>query len=765
MASIHILSHETIDKIAAGEVVERPSSIVKELVENAVDAGATAVTVEIKDGGISFIRVSDNGCGIEKTEIRRAFLRHATSKIQDADDLLRLHSLGFRGEALSSISAVSRTEMITKTTKELTGVRLSIEGGTETDFEEVGAPDGTTIIVRNLFFNVPARRKFLKQPATEGGYVADLMEHLALANPHVSFQFIQNNQMKFSTAGNGNLKQTVYKLYGKDMAEALIEIDRSGDGIRLFGYLGRPSCNRSNRNYELYFLNGRFIKSNLVSKALEEGYKSYLMQHKYPFCVLMMELEPSRVDVNVHPAKMEVRFTEEMQVYAFLAKAVKEVLDAHEMIPEIALTEPEKEEKKEKALEPFQRARQDIRTESIKRILPEASEGKERPKATSKDFFVDFGDEEEENGQTEVLSEKVQDIRNTYAENSGEAGSQEKNSDTVNYFEKTENTEDIKSIDDIKDIENIKNINDVRSIEDFKNIDAVKSVENTKNIDAVKSIENINNTENTKNIDNIEQAEYTQDNPEARIVDIRFAEFQKATNGRVSEESAVYQTEYAKNLSQTEIPAVTEAKQLNLFEERIISETSRKKFRILGQAFDTYWIVVFEDKLLMIDQHAAHEKVKYERIMKSVRESEVLSQNLYPPLVLSLSGREQEVLERYRDAFLRLGFELEYFGGNEITVRSAPVELFGSTIKDMFLEVLDELSSTGTGRSKSTEDRIATMACKAAVKGNMNMSAAEMEVLLDELLTLDNPYFCPHGRPTIISFTKQELEKKFKRIV
>ena len=390
MASIHILSHETIDKIAAGEVVERPSSIVKELVENAVDAGATAVTVEIKDGGISFIRVSDNGCGIEKTEIRRAFLRHATSKIQDADDLLRLHSLGFRGEALSSISAVSRTEMITKTTKELTGVRLSIEGGTETDFEEVGAPDGTTIIVRNLFFNVPARRKFLKQPATEGGYVADLMEHLALANPHVSFQFIQNNQVKFSTAGNGNLKQTVYKLYGKDMTEALIEIDRSGDGIRLFGYLGKPSCNRSNRNYELYFLNGRFIKSNLVSKALEEGYKSYLMQHKYPFCVLMMEVEPSRVDVNVHPAKMEVRFTEEMRVYAFLAKAVKEVLDAHEMIPEIALTEPEKEEKKEKALEPFQRARQDIRTESIKRILPEASEGKERPKVTSKDFFVDL---------------------------------------------------------------------------------------------------------------------------------------------------------------------------------------------------------------------------------------------------------------------------------------------------------------------------------------------------------------------------------------
>lgn len=641
MASINILSHETIDKIAAGEVVERPSSIVKELVENAIDAGASAVNVEIKDGGLNFIRVSDNGCGIEKTEIRKAFLRHATSKIQDADDLMRLHSLGFRGEALSSISAVSQTEMITKTKEELTGVRIAVESGIETDLEEVGAPDGTTILVRNLFFNVPARRKFLKQPATEGSYVADLMEHLALANPHVSFQFIQNDQVKFSTAGNGDLKQTVYKLYGKDMTDALVPIDRQGDGIRLSGYLGKPSCNRSNRNYELYFLNGRFIKSNLVSKALEEGYKSYLMQHKYPFCVLMMEVEPSRVDVNVHPAKMEVRFTEEMRVYAFLTDAVKAVLDAHEMIPEIALTEPDKKEEKEKALEPFQRVREESRTENIKNILAPSYEIKEKPKATSKDFFVDFGEEDENSSEIVPLPEKA----------------------TV-----------------------------------------------------------------------------------------------KIPTGKVQEE----ETYMDDRISQRNFE---KPQQLDLFEEKIISETARRKFRILGQAFDTYWIVVYEDKLLMIDQHAAHEKVKYERIMKAVRESEVISQNLFPPLVLSLSGREQEILAQYEKSFEKLGFELEYFGGNEITVRSAPTELFGSTIKDMFLEVLDELSATGTGRAKSIEERIATMACKAAVKGNMRMNVAEMEELLDELLTLDNPYFCPHGRPTIISFTKQELEKKFKRIV
>lgn len=708
MAVIHVLSHETIDKIAAGEVVERPSSIVKELVENAVDAGAGAITVEIKDGGVSFIRVSDNGCGIEKSEIRKAFLRHATSKIQDADDLLRLRSLGFRGEALSSISAVSQTEMITKTPRELTGVRLSMEGGMETDFEEVGAPDGTTIIIRNLFFNVPARRKFLKQPATEGGYVADLMEHLALANPQISFQFIQNNQVKFSTAGNGDLKQTIYKLYGKDMADSLIGIDKAGDGIRLSGYLGKPSGNRSNRNYELYFLNGRFIRSNLVARAIEEGYKSYLMQHKYPFCVLMMEVEPSRVDVNVHPAKMEVRFTEEMRIYEFLASSVREVLDAHEMIPEIALTEPEeKEEKKEKALEPFQKARSEMRAEGIRSVYGEPQNEKEElpdteavsakrhaeqyggQKLTSRDFFVDFGDDEEENtGDTDEV------IFSDDAEIDGAGRVPE-------------------------------DVGMIRTGEGSEVADAAA----TKMLEVIRT-------------GGQEKKDYMAGSAEVNT-------------GRVSEEKGMYHIGQIRQ----------ENEQLELFEEKIISPSSRQKFRILGQVFDTYWIVVFEDKLLMIDQHAAHEKVKFERIMKAVRESEIFSQNLYPPLVLSLSGREQEVLERFREAFTKLGFELEYFGGNEITIRSAPTELFGNTIKEMFLEVLDELSATGVGRARSIEERIATMACKAAVKGNRSMSVPEMETLLDELLTLENPYFCPHGRPTIISFTKQELEKKFKRIV
>lgn len=646
MAEIRLLSHETIDKIAAGEVVERPSSIVKELVENAIDAGAKAVTVEIKDGGISFIRVSDNGCGIEKTEIRKAFLRHATSKITDAGDLIHLRSLGFRGEALSSISAVSLVEMVTKTKDDLTGSRICLEGPQETEFEEVGAPDGTTIIVRNLFFNVPARRKFLKQPATEGGYVADLMEHLALANPDVSFQFIQNNQVKFSTAGNGNLKQVIYKLYGKDAAESLLPIQQEKGGISINGYLGKPSVNRSTRSYELYFLNGRFIRDKIISGAVEEGYKSYVMQHKYPFCVLMIEVEPEKVDVNVHPAKMEVRFSDGPSLYQFIAEAVKAVLDAHEMIPEVILTKEEEKREAEKAVEPFLRHQEKTGQEAA---APAGS-------ATSRDFFIDFDEKETEN------------------KSGGSFFAEEETGETPLLAE--EGTYQVK--------------------------------ENSYQDRAEKQ--------------------------EGRAV------------SEISRE-------------------ISNAMQMELFEEKIISEPARKKFRILGQVFETYWLIVYEDKLLMVDQHAAHEKVKYESLMKNQREGTVISQNLYPPLVISLSGREQEVLARYKDAFESLGFEWEDFGGNEIRICSAPAELYVNTMKDMFLEVLDELLTGGAYRVQSVEDRIATMACKAAVKGNSLMSLQEAEALLDELLTLDNPYFCPHGRPAIISFSKKELEKKFKRIV
>ena len=640
MAVIHLLDHNTIDQIAAGEVIERPSSIVKELVENSIDAGSTSITVEIRDGGTTFIRVSDNGCGIEKTEIRKAFMRHATSKIEKADDLMHLHSLGFRGEALSSIAAVSRVELITKTAEEMSAIRVMMEGPEETDFEEIGAPDGTTILVRNLFFNVPVRKKFLKQPATEAGYISDLMEHMALSNPDISFQFIVNKQVKFSTPGNGNLKQVIYDIYGKEMSDSLIDIDIKTDNIHLYGYLGKPSVNRATRNFEIYFLNHRFIKSNVISKAIEEGYEGYVMQHKYPACFLFLDMNPEFVDVNVHPTKMDVRFSDTKCIYDFIAQSVKNCIKNRELIPEVLLEKPvEEKREKQPILMPMQHTPPTLKTESI----PQKT-------FTSKDFSISFDEDEQ---SAPILFENTPD----YGTQVGEPTKPDH-----------------------------ENKPDCENQSDFGN---------------------------------------------------------------------------------QRLPAksITDVMQMDLFEEKLLEQTNLDKVQIIGQIFDTYWLMIYEDKFYMVDQHAAHEKVKYERIMKAVSENELLTQNLYPPVICSLTGKEMEQLKQYEEDFAGLGFSWESFGGNEIALRTAPVELFGNTTKEMFLDVLDELTTIGIGKANRVKERIATMACKAAVKGNMKLNSREMTALLKELMTLDNPYFCPHGRPTMIYFTKQEIEKKFKRIV
>lgn len=600
MPQIHILDSETIDKIAAGEVVERPASVVKELVENAVDAGATAITVEAKEGGIEFIRVTDNGSGMEVNQIRTAFLRHATSKIENADDLTRISSLGFRGEALSSIAAVSKVELITKTNNNLTGVRFIMEGAVEKAFEEIGAPEGTTFIMRNLFFNTPVRRKFLKQPATEGGYIADLMEHLALSRPDISFKLVLGNQTRFHTSGNGDLREVIYRIYGREAANALVPIRFEQDGVRIDGFLGKPVLVRSNRNFEIYYINGRFIKSDVIAGAIEEGYKEYLMQHKFPLCILHIEMEPCNVDVNVHPTKMDVRFSNPLAFSNMLSEAVRDALKDREMIPEATLVD-EKAEQKAEALavkeaqkihtpEPFEKKR-----ESEYRVMEEARYQAAMP--VQKDF---------------------------------------------------------------------------------------------------------------------------QKNP---------------------------------------------AEQLNLFEEKLLSVENRTRYHIIGQVFDTYWLIQYEDKLFIIDQHAAHEKVKYERFMKQYHEKKIVSQNLMPPVIVSLSGQEETVFQEYEEAFINLGFEVEAFGGSEYALRSVPMDLYGCGEKEMFLEVLDELCEGGRSNIRVVEEKIASMSCKAAVKGNNRLSPKEAERLIDELLTLDNPYNCPHGRPTIITMTKTELEKKFKRIV
>ncbi len=653
MAAINILDHQTIDKIAAGEVVERPASVVKELVENAIDAGADAITVEIKDGGISLIRVTDNGDGIEKSQVPHAFLRHATSKITSADDLTDLVSLGFRGEALASIAAVSMVELITKVPGDLTGIRYVIEGGVYKEQEEVGAPEGTTMLVRSLFFNTPPRRKFLKQPQTEGSYAADLMEHLALSHPQISFKFIMNGQTRFYTTGNKELQEIIYRIYGRDIAAQLLPFSWQGEGISVSGFLGKPVINRANRNYEIFYINGRYIKSSLISKAVEEGYREYLMQHKFPFCVLHFQIDTKRIDVNVHPTKMEVRIADGPAFYEAVRQAVHDALHGREMIPEVSLTD-----RKEKARE--QQA--DSQKETVS--MPEPFEKKriaEMPQRTASGA-----------------------ISRIYQENR-------------------------------KDM--------LRSPEGYRV--------------------------------SRRQAEALQE--QADMTDLIVDHDMTAVPRQGSDQNSPNSVSAAS--SGTPI-------QMELFADKILSEPARAQFTLIGQIFDTYWLISYQDKLLIIDQHAAHEKIKYERFMKQFREHAVVSQTLMPPLVVTLTGKERECYERHAGDFEALGFLIEEFGGSEYAIRGVPMDLYGYGGKDFFQEILDELEGESvSGTPEGVRIRIATMACKAAVKGNMQLGRQEAEQLIDELLTLDNPYHCPHGRPTIIAMSKYELEKKFKRIV
>lgn len=636
MAKINILDNQTIDKIAAGEVVERPASVVKELVENAIDAGASAVTVEIKEGGTTLIRVTDNGGGIEKSQVENAFLRHATSKISSADDLTSLVSLGFRGEALASIAAVAQVELITKTPEELTGIRYVIEGGVEKEREEIGAPTGTTLIVRNLFFNTPPRKKFLKMPRTEGSYVAELMEHLAMSNPEISFKFLLNGQTKFYTTGSGDLREIVYRIYGKEISGELLDFSCERDGMRITGLLGKPAINRANRSFEIFYMNGRYIRSALISKAVEEGYREYLMQHKFPFCILHFQIDTEKIDVNVHPAKLEVRIADGPAFHEAVKEAVYEALHGREMIPEVTLSDGRDENKKGEEDKAQTKERASVPEPFEERRLAE-NRRRETESYGNKTGFPEHKAPEQEAVLQGVLLRQDKPVY-------GESSNTQRN--------------------------------------------AMESSQKERN------------------------------------------------------------------------------EQLNLFDNRILSRETRPQFEIIGQIFETYWLIVYENKLLIVDQHAAHEKVKYERLMKQFREKNVLSQTLNPPTILTLNNREKECLAAHREDFAALGFVVEEFGGSDYAIRGVPMDLYGYGEGEFFCEVLDELADEAvSGTPESIRIRIATMACKAAVKGNMRISQAEMESLLDELLTLENPYNCPHGRPTMISMSKQELERKFKRIV
>lgn len=618
MPNIAILNQETIDKIAAGEVVERPCSVVKELVENAIDAGSTAITVEIKEGGISFIRITDNGCGIERDQVAVAFYRHSTSKIRSAEDLLTVKSLGFRGEALSSISAVARVELITKTYDELTGTRYVIEGSKELSNEEIGAPDGTTFIVKDLFYNVPARRKFLKTAQTEGSYISDMVEKLALSHPDISFKFINNNQTKLHTSGNGNRKDIIYHIFGREISSSLLEVKHECEYFKVEGFIGKPVITRGNRNYENYFINGRYVKSNILSRAIEEAYKSFLMQHQYPFTVLYFTFF-SELDVNVHPTKMELRFDNNNEIYVELCDTIYAILSHKEMIPEVPVDS----------------------TPAPKKIVHEYKEPIPEP------------------------------------------------------FEK-------------------RRINEVRAAES-------------------RSVYGQSVTSTVKN--------YSATEPAAKA----------------PETSTAYEPAHV----------VTGTQQtLGDYDKVFLTESSKKQFSIIGQLFKTYWLIEFEDKLYIIDQHAAHEKVLYEKTMARLANKDFTSQRISPPIVMTLDARESEMLEKYRPQIEQFGYEVEHFGGKEYMISAIPDNLFNIDMKDLFIEMLDDFSNaTGRQTPDIITEKVASMSCKAAVKGNDKLTLPEINELIDELLSLDNPYNCPHGRPTIISMSKYEIEKKFKRIV
>lgn len=644
---INILDKDTIDKIAAGEVVERPASIVKELLENSIDAGSSSVTVEIKNGGIDLIRITDNGCGIASSEVKKAFLRHATSKIVSDKDLISIKSLGFRGEALSSIAAVSRCEMITKTRDELTGVRYYIEGGNEVEYEEIGAPDGTSIIIRDIFYNTPARRKFLKTASTEGAHISELVEKLAMANTEIAFKFISNGQIKLQTNGSGNLKDIVYQLYGKEISKALCNVDYEKNGIKIKGVVARPEVTRSSRSLENIFVNGRYIKDNIISKAVEDGFGDRLMQHQYPFCALNFDL--NGVDVNVHPRKMEVRFSDRNFVYDNTKEAVEEIFTTQSAVREVPVGKTSNEKKVfVNTPEPFENKRRDM-----SQIPEKVSQNK--CEDVTKDTLHSTGSDDEIKWR--VPKENMYNPKDDMS------------------FIKDENTKIVYS-----DINNLSN----------------------------KSIKEVN-------IGNIDDA-----NP----------------NG-------------------------IKPSQLSFFESE-----SKKYMKVIGQVFDTYWIVQLENEMYIIDQHAAHEKVMYERLLKESKANKLSSQMINPPIIVTLTDLEQNVLKEHMDEFRGIGFDIEEFGGKEYKINAIP-NIFPSIPK---AELFNEMLSDSTNYdvilpSELILAKVASMSCKAAIKGNMRISLLEANELFDELLSLDNPYNCPHGRPTVIKMTKQEIEKKFKRIV
>lgn len=718
MGKINVLDQNTINRIAAGEVIDRPSSIVKELLENAIDAKATNISVEIKNGGLDMIRISDNGIGFDKDDIKVAFLRHTTSKIKTAEDLVSVGSLGFRGEALSSIAAVCQVELLTKQADEIYGYRYAIEGGEEKKFEEVGLPDGTTFVVRNIFFNTPARRKFLKSGSTEGGYITDIVQKIALSNPDISFVLKVNGNTKIHTPGNGNLRDVIYSIYGRDITKNLVEVNESNDFLKIHGFIGKPVVTRGNRGYENYYINKRYIKSSIISKAIEEGYKTFIMQHMYPFTNLFIEIDSDLIDVNVHPSKMELRFKRGNEIFDFIVDIIRTALRQNDLIRDGALlTEAEKKEtiRKESQIA----AREEVRREKVKVTAVKPENSNVLKTEINKPQNVNNVAED----KTEYKS-KVSDF----------AISNKSNVTDTNIANNIDNTK----LDNNSKIENNKTIsldNVVNSLSPKKDEEVIKYQNETKSDYGIKKSSSYDELFN-------KTSEPFETNRKKEDEDL----------------SNKLREEFKENV-------IKDAVQESLISPNVRAD-DKPDFRIVGQVFDTYWIIEYKNSMYIIDQHAAHEKVNYEKYLKQFKENGVDKQYLNPPVVISLNGQAEAVVNEYKDNLDKFGYEIENFGDKEYIIRSVPYNLLNLDYADVLQEFIGKLDSNmGSLTNDTINDRIATMSCKAAIKGNMAISEREANELVSTLLTLDDPFNCPHGRPTMIEISKKDMERKFKRIV
>ncbi len=716
---IKVLDQNTINKIAAGEVIEKPSSVIKELVENSIDSGATAVTVEVKGGGLSFLRVTDNGAGIKKDEVKLAFLRHATSKLVTVEDLLSISSLGFRGEALASIAAVAQVEMITKTADDVTGLRYQIHGGKEISSEEIGAPGGTTIIVRNLFYNTPARKKFMKTDATETSYIYDLMCRICMSHPEISFKFIANGTDKLFTSGNGKLRDIIYHIYGRDITSNLLEINAENDYMKISGYIARPCISRGNRSFEGYYVNHRYIKSAVLTKAIEDAFRTFVMIHKFPFTEINFQVRPDLLDVNVHPTKMELKFANSQDIYSFTYNAIRETLLFKELIPDVA---PGKDPKPEtfkqrdvgKAPEAFENKRREAIVRAEERTVPQSQPEQHRPA-------------EPQNQPEQLRSAETQTSPQQLCP-----------------IEPQTSSQPVPPVIEIIDETSSSNNKGSDVIDNNKTEKpAVNYIYADRNNDLERAIVQNRNVVN-------ESPAYTAPAPARPSVT---AATQDSTVSAASD--AAYIEEAGKKYVQQD-----------MFQEKFLTKEARAKHRLIGQLFKTYWLIEYDGKFFIMDQHAAHEKVKYEELMENYKNKKIYSQYLMPPAVVTLSAAEIEFLHENMEMFEALGYQIENFGGREFKLNAVPDNLFGLDGRELFIDFIADASSSA---KKVTIDtfihKLSTMACKAAIKGNTEISFKEADALIDQLLKLENPYTCPHGRPTVISMTEAEIEKKFKRIV